>query len=55
MFHFFNQALAKSEAFLWLVAITNNRAFDGCSLLAMGLSDALLLAEGKTKRVVAVF
>ncbi|MCY0772132.1 phosphatase PAP2 family protein [Enterobacter cloacae complex sp. 2022EL-00788] len=36
LFHFFNQALAKSQAFLWLVAITNNRAFDGFSLLAMG-------------------
>ena len=36
IFHFFNQELVKSEAFLWLVAITNNRAFDGCSLLAMG-------------------
>src|SRR5690606_39277009 len=28
--------LVESRAFLWLVAITNNRAFDGCSLLAMG-------------------
>lgn len=36
IFHFFNQLLAKSQAFLWLVAITNNRAFDGFSLLAMG-------------------
>ena len=36
LFHFFNQALVKSDAFLWLVAITNNRAFDGISLLAMG-------------------
>lgn len=36
IFHFFNQALVKSDAFLWLVAITNNRAFDGCSLVAMG-------------------
>lgn len=36
VFHFFNQALVKSQTFLWLVAITNNRAFDGCSLLAMG-------------------
>lgn len=31
LFHFFNQALVKSDAFLWLVAITNNRAFDGIS------------------------
>lgn len=36
IFHFFNQLLAKSQTFLWLVAITNNRAFDGFSLLAMG-------------------
>lgn len=36
VFHFFNQKLAESQAFLWLVAITNNRAFDACSLLAMG-------------------
>ncbi|QMI05790.1 phosphatase PAP2 family protein [Citrobacter sp. RHB25-C09] len=36
IFHFFNQKLVESRAFLWLVAITNNRAFDGCSLLAMG-------------------
>lgn len=36
IFHFFNRQLAESRPFLWLVAITNNRAFDGCSLLAMG-------------------
>ncbi len=36
LFHFFNQGLVKSDAYLWLVAITNNRAFDGFSLLAMG-------------------
>ncbi|ENC9771471.1 phosphatase PAP2 family protein [Citrobacter koseri] len=36
IFHFFNQKLVESRAFLWLVAITNNRAFDGCALLAMG-------------------
>nr|WP_318380956.1 phosphatase PAP2 family protein [uncultured Enterobacter sp.] len=36
IFHFFNHKLIESRAFLWLVAITNNRAFDGCSLLAMG-------------------
>lgn len=36
IFHFFNQLLAQSHAFLWLVAITNNRGFDACSLLAMG-------------------
>ncbi len=36
IFHYFNHQLIESRAFLWLVAITNNRAFDGCSLLAMG-------------------
>lgn len=36
IFHFFNQELVKSRTVLWLVAITNNRAFDACSLLAMG-------------------
>jgi membrane-associated phospholipid phosphatase len=36
IFHFFNEQLVKSKVILWLVAITNNRAFDGCSLLAMG-------------------
>ncbi|CAM4197283.1 phosphatase PAP2 family protein [Lelliottia jeotgali] len=36
IFHFFNEQLVKSQVILWLVAITNNRAFDGCSLLAMG-------------------
>jgi len=36
IFHFFNQSLIKSHAFLVFVAITNNRVFDGISLLAMG-------------------
>lgn len=36
IFHFFNQGLAESRAYQWFLAITNNRAFDGCSLLAMG-------------------
>ncbi|SNY63538.1 phosphatase PAP2 family protein [Enterobacter sp. CC120223-11] len=36
IFHFFNQGLADSRAYVWFLAITNNRAFDGCSLLAMG-------------------
>lgn len=35
VFYFFNQQLTESRMFLWLVAITNNRTFDGCSLLAM--------------------
>ncbi|MDI3424865.1 phosphatase PAP2 family protein [Enterobacter sp. V87_3] len=51
IFHFFNQELVKSKAFLWLVAITNNRAFDGCSLLAMGcLMLSFWLKEDKTGR-----
>lgn len=43
--------------FLWVVAITNNRAFDGCSLLAMG---ALMLSfwrketpDGR-RRIIAI-
>ena len=51
IFHFFNQALVKSDAFLCLVAITNNRAFDGCSLVAMGcLMLSFWLKEDKTGR-----
>ncbi|BES18837.1 phosphatase PAP2 family protein [Escherichia fergusonii] len=34
--HYFNHKVIESQPLLWLVAITNNRAFDGCSLLAMG-------------------
>ncbi|HCD7746620.1 TPA: phosphatase PAP2 family protein [Serratia marcescens] len=37
IFFFFNRHLATDPAFLHLVAITNNRAFDAISLLAMGL------------------
>lgn len=37
LFHFFNQKIVESQRFLWFVAIINNRAFDGCSLLCMGL------------------
>lgn len=36
IFHFFNHGLAESQAYAWFLAIINNRAFDGCSLLAMG-------------------
>lgn len=36
IFHYFNALLLKSHAFLTLVAVTNNRVFDGISLLAMG-------------------
>ncbi|RNM10196.1 phosphatase PAP2 family protein [Dickeya undicola] len=37
LFFYFNQHLATSSTFLHFVAITNNRAFDACALLAMGL------------------
>lgn len=37
IFFFFNQHLGSSRFFLYLVAITNNRAFDAASLLCMGL------------------
>ncbi|MEQ9945462.1 phosphatase PAP2 family protein [Pectobacterium aroidearum] len=37
IFFYFNRLLVDSPAFLHLVAITNNRAFDGCALIAMGL------------------
>lgn len=51
LFHFFNQELIKSRAFLWLVAITNNRAFDAISLLAMGcLMLSFWLKEDKSGR-----
>jgi len=36
IFFFFNQHLATDHWFLHLVAVTNNRAFDSISLLAMG-------------------
>ena len=55
VFTFFNQQLAVNRPFLWFVAITNNRAFDGCSLLAMG---ALMLwhwrraAPAQQRRIV---
>lgn len=37
VFRYFNNQLVESRVFLWLVAIANNRAFDGFSLVAMGL------------------
>lgn len=37
IFFFFNQHLASDPTFLHIVAITNNRAFYGISLIAMGL------------------
>ncbi|KHN50931.1 phosphatase PAP2 family protein [Pectobacterium fontis] len=36
IFFYFNHLLVDSPTFLHLVAITNNRAFDGCALIAMG-------------------
>ncbi|VEC01304.1 putative permease [Klebsiella pneumoniae] len=36
IFHFFNHGVSVSHAYAWLLAIINNRAFDACSLLAMG-------------------
>ncbi len=36
IFHFFNYGVSVSHAYAWLLAIINNRAFDACSLLAMG-------------------
>jgi len=36
IFHFFNRGLVENQAYLWLVALTNNRAFDAFSLVAMG-------------------
>ncbi|MBA0218007.1 phosphatase PAP2 family protein [Pectobacterium brasiliense] len=37
IFFYFNRLLVDSPMFLHLVAVTNNRAFDGCALVAMGL------------------
>ncbi|ASY76852.1 phosphatase PAP2 family protein [Pectobacterium polaris] len=37
IFFYFNRLLVDSPMFLHLVAITNNRAFDGFALVAMGL------------------
>lgn len=37
IFFYFNQKLPTNDTFLHLVAITNNRAFDSISLIAMGL------------------
>lgn len=36
IFHFFNHNVGVSRGYTWLLAIINNRAFDACSLLAMG-------------------
>ncbi|MFU9136482.1 phosphatase PAP2 family protein [Erwinia tasmaniensis] len=36
IFYWFNERLVTSKPLLWFVAVTNYRAFDGVSLLAMG-------------------
>ncbi|WLI78967.1 phosphatase PAP2 family protein [Kosakonia sp. H02] len=57
IFHFFNQGLVESRAYLWFVALTNNRAFDACSLLAMGclmLSFWLPADQNGRRRVVMI-
>ena len=51
IFHFFNHGLAENRAYLWFVALTNNRAFDACSLVAMGcLMLSFWLKEDKAGR-----
>ena len=52
IFRFFNQGLnAGNLAYAWFLAIINNRAFDGCSLLAMGgLMLSYWLKENATGR-----
>ncbi|WP_409308931.1 phosphatase PAP2 family protein [Pectobacterium sp. B1J-3] len=37
IFFYFNELLVKSPTFLHLVAMTNNRVFDGFALIAMGM------------------
>jgi hypothetical protein len=46
IFHFFNHGVSVSHAYAWLLAIINNRAFDACSLLAMGCLMLLLAGAG---------
>lgn len=36
IFHFFNQGVGKNHTYALVLALINNRAFDACSLLAMG-------------------
>ena len=36
IFYFFNHLVGVNTAYTWLLAVINNRAFDACSLLAMG-------------------
>lgn len=57
IFHFFNHLLVESRVFLWLVAITNNRAFDACSLLAMGCVMLVFWVKADSsgrRRIVAI-
>ncbi len=44
-------ASASASAYAWLLAIINNRAFDACSLLAMG---CLMLSYWLRRRLQAV-
>lgn len=59
IFHYFNGHLADDHAFLKLVAITNNRAFDIVSLTAMGLLFLYFFikqdAAGKRKMLIMGF
>ncbi|WP_159564723.1 phosphatase PAP2 family protein [Budvicia diplopodorum] len=56
IFHYFNVHLVTNSAFLKAIAITNHRAFDGISLIAMGLLFAHFFmkqdAAGKRKMII---
>jgi Kdo2-lipid A phosphotransferase len=56
VFHFFNQGVAENRAYAWFLAIINNRAFDGCSLLAMGclMLHFWLKAESQGRRRIII-
>ncbi|MGP3592445.1 phosphatase PAP2 family protein [Vagococcus sp. WN89Y] len=56
IFHFFNRGLVENQAYLWLVALTNNRAFDAFSLVAMGclMLTFWLPADQKCRRHVVI-
>ncbi|MDR0806188.1 MAG: phosphatase PAP2 family protein [Enterobacteriaceae bacterium] len=59
IFHYFNAHLAESSAFLKFVAITNNRAFDAVSFIAMGLLFLYFFikqdAAGKRRMIIMGF
>ncbi|EOD9046449.1 phosphatase PAP2 family protein [Klebsiella quasipneumoniae] len=56
IFHFFNHGVSVSRAYAWLLAIINNRAFDACSLLAMGclMLSYWLKAPAAGRRQIAI-